>query len=78
MKLKWEKPKRDGGNPITGYNVEMREKNSSKWVACNSTPTKSTEYTATGLREGQVYEFRVAAVNGAGPGAPSKDLKSVV
>lgn len=50
----------------------MREKNSNKWVLCNSVPTKSTEYTASGLREGQIYEFRVAAINGAGPGAPSK------
>ena len=76
MKLKWEKPKRDGGNPISAYNVEMREKGSNKWVPCNSTPTKSTEYTASGLREGTVYEFRVAAVNGAGPGEPSKPTKS--
>jgi len=75
IKLKWEKPKRDGGNPISGYNVEMREKGSNKWVPCNSTPTKSTDYTASGLREGTVYEFRVAAVNGAGPGEPSKPTK---
>lgn len=53
----------------------MREKGSNKWVPCNSTPTKSTDYTASGLREGTVYEFRVAAVNGAGPGEPSKPTK---
>ncbi len=72
IKLKWEKPKRDGGNPVSGYNVEMREKGSNNWVPCNTYPTKGTEYTAAGLREGQTYEFRVAAVNGAGPGTPSK------
>jgi titin len=76
IKLKWEKPKKDGGNPITGYNVEMREKGSNNWVPCNTYPTKGTEYTASGLREGQSYEFRVAAVNGAGPGTPSKATKS--
>lgn len=75
IKLKWEKPKKDGGNPITGYNVEMREKGSGAWVPCNSFPTKGTEFTASGLREGQTYEFRVAAVNGAGPGTPSKPTK---
>lgn len=75
VKLKWEKPKKDGGNPITGYNVEMREKGSNNWVPCNSYPTSGTEYTASGLREGQTYEFRVAAVNGAGPGAPSRPTK---
>jgi hypothetical protein len=75
MKLKWDKPKKDGGNPITGYNIEMREKGGNKWVLCNSSPTKSTDFTASGLREGQLYEFRVAAVNGAGPGEPSKPSK---
>ena len=72
MKLKWNKPKRDGGNPIVGYNVEMRSKGSNNWVLCNSSPTKTPEYLVSGLREGQTYEFRVAAVNGAGPGAPSR------
>lgn len=76
IKLKWEKPKRDGGNPITGYNVEMREKGSNHWTPCNSYPVKGMEYTAAGLREGQTYEFRVAAVNGAGPGTPSKPTKA--
>ena len=53
----------------------MREKGSNNWVPCSSYPTKGTEYTASGLREGQTYEFRVAAVNGAGPGTPSKPTK---
>lgn len=74
--MKWEKPKRDGGNPIVGYNIEMREKGSNNWVPSNSYPVKGTDYTASGLREGQTYEFRVAAVNGAGPGAPSKPTKA--
>jgi titin len=76
IKLKWDKPKKDGGNPITGYNVEMRAKGTNNWVPCNKFPTKATEFTASGLRDGQTYEFRVAAVNGAGPGAPSKPTKA--
>ncbi len=54
----------------------MREKGSNNWVPCNNYPTKGTDYTASGLREGQTYEFRVAAINGAGPGTPSKPTKS--
>ncbi|CAF4536552.1 unnamed protein product [Rotaria sp. Silwood1] len=75
IKLKWEKPKIDGGNPISGYNVEMREKGRNDWVPCNTVPIKGKEYTASNLREGRIYEFRVAAVNDAGPGAPSKPTK---
>jgi hypothetical protein len=54
----------------------MREKGSNHWVPCNNSSIKTTEYTASGLREGQTYEFRVAAVNGAGPGTPSKATKA--
>ncbi|CAF0817484.1 unnamed protein product, partial [Didymodactylos carnosus] len=76
IKLKWKKPSKDGGNPIQGYNVEMREKNTGNWKLCNNFPTTATEYIASGLREGQTYEFRVAAVNEAGPGTPSKPTQA--
>ncbi|CAF1402962.1 unnamed protein product, partial [Adineta steineri] len=76
IKLKWDRPKNDGGNPITGYNIEMREKGGKNWKSCNIVPTKATQYTASGLREGQTYEFRVAAVNDAGAGIPSKSTKA--
>ena len=76
VKLKWEKPKKDGGNPISGYNVEMRERDHNNWIPCNKYPTRGTDYTASGLREGRTYEFRVIAVNDAGAGAPSKPTRA--
>jgi hypothetical protein len=30
--LTWSPPKRDGGNPITGYVMEKREKGDDKWI----------------------------------------------
>ena len=30
--IEWEPPRRNGGNPIVGYNVEKRVKGDSKWV----------------------------------------------
>ena len=49
----------------------MKEKNSTDWIDCNSFPVKACEYTATNVLEGLTYEFRVQAVNEAGPGEPS-------
>ncbi len=51
--------------------IESKEKNSSEWTQCNSFPIKACEYTATNVLEGLVYEYRVMAVNEAGPGEPS-------
>lgn len=72
IQLKWTKPTSDGGNPIQGYMVEAKQEGSSEWVPCNNYPTKGTEFTANNLKEGKSYEFRVKAVNDAGPGEASR------
>ena len=38
----------------------------------NREPASGTEYTVPGLVDGKEYEFRVAAVNRAGPGEYGK------
>ena len=75
IKINWKKPESDGGNPVTGYMVEVKHIDDAEWTPCNSFPTKTTEYTASNLIEGHTYELRVRAVNDAGPGAPSKPTK---
>ncbi|XP_018789320.1 PREDICTED: twitchin isoform X17 [Bactrocera latifrons] len=69
--LDWQPPESCGGKPITGYIVERRERGG-EWIKCNNYPTPNTSYTVQDLREGNRYEFRVTAVNAAGPGKPSK------
>lgn len=76
IRLQWKKPDHDGGNPVSGYIIEIKESNSDEWVQCNSFPTKLPEYTCSTVVEGLTYEFRVKAVNGAGAGAPSKPSKA--
>ncbi|KAM3957310.1 projectin protein bent isoform 8-T9 [Aphomia sociella] len=77
--LKWEKPLKDGGAPITGYIIEKREVGSPKWVkACEVGPNDNEKATVPNLDEGTEYEFRVKAINEAGPGEPSDASKSVV
>ena len=65
----WKTPSDDGGSPIKEYIVERREKGSAAWVDCGHTP--GTSLSCTGLRKGREYEFRVMAVNEAGPSQPS-------
>ncbi|KRF85408.1 twitchin isoform X27 [Drosophila virilis] len=69
--LEWHPPDYCGGKPISGYIVERRERGG-EWIKCNNYPTPNTSYTVPDLREGARYEFRVIAVNEAGPGSPSK------
>ena len=66
MTLSWKPPTEDGGAQIKGYIIEKKEPFSTK-----STPvgkSEDTSFTATGLKEGTEYEFRVAAENKAGVG----------
>lgn len=70
--LKWKKPESDGGRPITHYLVEMKDKFSLEWTEVTKTLDNSPEVKVEGLKEKMVYQFRVKAVNKAGPGVPSK------
>ncbi|TWW80211.1 Titin [Takifugu flavidus] len=71
MFVAWDKPKSDGGSPITGYYIERKERNSLLWVKANDTVVRTTEYPCAGLIEGLEYTFRVSAINRAGQGKPS-------
>ncbi|CAH1103156.1 unnamed protein product [Psylliodes chrysocephalus] len=75
--LKWKPPASTGGKPITGYNIEKRERGGD-WVKVNTYPTPNTQYTVQDLREGNKYEFRVVAVNEAGPGEPSEPTEPII
>ena len=77
--LKWEKPLSDGGSPITHYIVECKERYSTDWIKCHMTegPDLSGKVTDI-IKEGSTYEFRVRAVNRAGPGEPCEPSKQVL
>lgn len=38
IKIKWNPPKKDGGAPITGYNVERKDPKSGRWIKVNKEP----------------------------------------
>ncbi|XP_060602480.1 twitchin-like isoform X2 [Ruditapes philippinarum] len=66
--LFWTPPNRDGGNPVTGYVLERREKGDVIWETSSYSVNQVTEFTVEGLQDGKEYEFRVAACNNAGTG----------
>ncbi|XP_067613922.1 twitchin isoform X10 [Eurosta solidaginis] len=74
--LEWHPPEYCGGKPVTGYIIERRER-SGEWIKCNNYATPNTSYTVQDLREGSRYEFRVTALNEAGPGKPSKPSEAM-
>ncbi len=77
VSLSWEKPKDDGGGKIEGYIVEVCPENGD-WSEATPVPVKDTNVTIPRLKEGQKYQFRVKAVNKAGPGTPSRPTSPVV
>ena len=68
--LSWVQP--SGGAEVTHYEYELDL--SGTWTSTGST---DTDYTVTGLTNGQTYTFRVRAVNSAGPSAASTASASV-
>lgn len=75
--LRWTPPTKDGGSPITGYVIEKREKGSPRWTKAGETKGPDCKGRAENLEEGVTYEFRVRAVNAAGPGQPSEASKPI-
>ncbi len=68
--LSWVQP--SGGAEVTGY--EYEQDFSGTWISTGST---DTDYTVTGLTNGQSYTFRVRAANSAGQSAASTASASV-
>lgn len=59
--LEWKAPVLDGGSPITGYIIEKKEKNGTKWTKAIETSGELTSAKVPDLIENQEYEFRVIA-----------------
>lgn len=69
VSIRWSIPFNDGGSKIVGYVVERKafsDDEEARWLKCNYTTITENFFTITSLHEGEQYEFRVIARNGAG------------
>lgn len=64
--LRWKKPDLDGGSPITGYEVEVRDTAGS--TDPYSLPADALEFPLPHLEKGKPYTYHVAAKNSVGHG----------
>lgn len=69
--LSWSDGTTDGGRPVQGYNVYLREKGTKKWNKITKSLVKSKSHTLTNLEPEKEYEAQVTAVNEAGESEPS-------
>lgn len=73
--LKWEAPRNDGGAPIEKYIIEKKDKYKPDWEKAGEVDGKLCEAKIEDLKEYAEYQFRIVAVNKAGPSAPSEPSK---
>ena len=77
--LTWNKPLSDGGSPIEGYIIQMRQKGTTTWRECTTIKRDLNKGRAEELTEGEYYQFRIIAYNVAGqspPGEPSEPIQA--
>lgn len=73
--LKWTKPSSDGGAPIEKYIIEKKDRYKPDWEKATEVPGDCTEAKVENLKERGEYQFRIIAVNKAGPSPASEPSK---
>src|SRR5205823_338762 len=67
--LAWTAPASTGGAAISDYTIQFSSDGGSSWQTFTHTASTTPSATITGLTNGTLYTFRVAAVNAAGTGS---------
>ena len=78
ISVKWEKPKSDGGTPVTGYIIDICCFPSLEFKNVAKVDGDVTTFTADGLSEGGKYYLRVRAENDVGLSEAVEFQKPVV
>lgn len=77
INLSWTAPSNNGGSVITGYKIEYKMGASGAYsTLVVNTGNTATTYSHTGLTTGQVYVYRVSAINSVGSSNPSPEAST--
>ena len=76
--VSWAAPAYTGGSAITDYKVAMSEDNGASWDSGTYVGSNTTSLAVTGLINGDLYKFKVLAVNAQGEGDYSVESASLV
>ena len=64
--ITWKPSENDGGSPLTGYYIEMREAPKSSWQRVTTVNPDITSYYVQNLKEKKDYSFKIFAENKVG------------
>ena len=64
--ITWQPSEDDGGSPITGYYIEMREAPKSSWTRVTTVNPDITSYCVQNLKIKKDYYFKIYAENNVG------------
>jgi len=78
IKVKWNEPINNGGDKITGYYLEKKERSALVWTAAVRGALKGLQAQVSNLADGASYEFRVCAENRAGKSKVSQASEAVM
>lgn len=73
--IKWAAPDFDGGAPIEKYIIEKKDRYKPDWEKAIEVSGSELTAKVPDLKEKGEYQFRVIAVNKAGPSPPSDASK---
>ncbi|KAJ7999339.1 hypothetical protein DPEC_G00193360 [Dallia pectoralis] len=76
--VSWAEPASNGGRPIVGYRLQMKDKNSILWQTVNKSVIRAAHFKVQNINAGLIYEFKVAAENAAGCGPLSSVSDAVL
>jgi len=77
MRVNWSEPSDDGGSPITGYVVEIKESDRQTWTELDTKNYNELFHYARKLTTGTKYSYRISAVNKYGQSEPVETKEPV-